>query len=309
MLGNGILETTTGATTGDLTVTGVTGRPRFSDEFTANATEALADPFYYSILTRDTIPILVEQGIGWLSSTGTLKRATIIATYSSGVPTYGGTAFSLTSGSTYDVICTPEMGSLLMGIPDIASLSGSNHLRAFAATHLHIPISSGATVKDRLVYTPVRFDSPRRMVSVRANNGGTAGTSGTRGFRIGLYSMLRNGLPGRLLQESGNITPSAFGAITYTFSAVRYAPGWYYVGLVHDFAGTLPTIYANTNLGSGGYHMTPLGLQGATGDKIQGCYEALTAGWTAMPANANATQTLIVPGGGVYAHYAVIGVE
>lgn len=310
MLGNGILETTTGATTGDLTLTGVTGRPRFSDFFTANATEASADIFYYSILTQDTIPVLVEQGIGWLSATGTLKRATILCTYSSGVPTFMGTAFSLTSGSTYNVICTPEAAAFDVGLHEIASLTGSGAIRAILSPHLTQQHGGGAMVKDRLIYVPVRVDTPRKIASIRANNGGTAGTGGTRGWRIGLYSCLKNGMPGRLIEQSGDIASSSFGAISYSLaSALRLLPGWYYVGLVHDYGTTAPTVYANANNNNVAVANTPLGANTTSGLGFTiGCYEALSSGWTTMPSTANSTQTTIASGGGVYAPAVALGV-
>lgn len=306
MLGNGILETTTGATTGDLTVSGVSGRPRFSDFFVANATEANADIFHYSILTQDTIPVLVEQGIGWLSATGTLKRATVLVTYSGGVPTYmPGTPFSLSSGSTYNVICSPEAAAL-SGAP-LHDTRGT--IRGIGVNHYRAPVSAGSIVKDRLVYIPIFLNSPRRVVSIRANNGATVGAGGTNGWRIGLYSCLKNGAPGRKLLESGNITSTSFGAITYSFSATRLMPGWYYGALVHDYSTTVPTVYANANGAAEAFGNTPAGLGGQAGEKIIGLYEALSSGWSSMPSVASGSPTGFISGNGIYCPYFCMGFE
>ena len=87
MLANAIIETTTTTGVGDLTTSAVTGRPRFTDKFTANATEASASHFYYAILTNDATPQFIESGIGYMSVAGTLKRAVVLSTYASGVYT------------------------------------------------------------------------------------------------------------------------------------------------------------------------------------------------------------------------------
>ena len=304
MLGNGILETTTGATTGDLTLTGVTNRPRFSDVFAANATEASADVFYYSILTQDTIPILVEQGIGWLSATGTLKRGSILATYSSGVPTYGGSAFSLTSGSTYNVICTPEAAAVLSGVHALASLTGGGTVRSIGPAHIGPTNSSAAAVKDRLYYVPIRVDTPVLVKSIRVNCGGAGGAGGTRGFRVGLYSCLRTGLPGRKLYESGDLVATAYAARTYDLNGstgVRLMPGWYFVALVHDYGTTAPTFYGASAVASNHYNNTPLGKSTTTGiEAAIACYEALSASWSRLPSTASGTQTAIASITGVF---------
>lgn len=308
MIGNGILETTTGATTGDLTLTGVTGRPRFSDFFVANATEAQADIFCYSILTQDTIPILVEQGIGWLSASGTLKRATVLVTYSGGVPTFMGSAATLNSGTTYNVICSPEAyltGGA--GIHGFSNASGGGV--GIAMEHQSGVGSTGTIAKDRLVYVPIRVATPRLATSITFLNGATAGVGGTRGWRIGLYSCLRNGNPGRKIEESGNITSTAYSGISYTFAAPRrLLPGWYYLAAVHDYATTAPTIYAHGNAANLGISDTPAGNSYPAG-RVMGVYEALTAGWTALPAVASTSLTAINPGGGVYAPAGTIGVQ
>lgn len=294
MLGNGILETTTGATTGDLTLTGVTNRPRFSDIFTANATEASADEFAYSILTQDSVPILVEQGIGWLSATGTLKRATILATYSSGVPTYGGTAFSLTSGSTYNVICTPEAGMLHLGVPAIASLTGGGAIRAIGPKHQGPTASSATVTKDRMYYIPLLVETPVFAKGIRMCSGGTAGATGTRGLRMGLYSCLRTGMPGRRLYQSGDLTVAAFTQRTFDFNGstgVRLMPGWYFIGFCVDFT-TTPTFYGTSATATNGHGNTPLGKSTTTGiEQVIACYEALSSGWTDLPATASGTLT------------------
>lgn len=293
MLFDGILETTTTTGTGDLTTSAVTGRPRFTDFFTANATEALADPFFYAITTQDSPPQLLEMGIGYCSAAGTLKRMQIIATYSGGAFAHFGTAATLPAG-TKNVICSAEAASLLPAAPDIAALpSGGGNRRAVGPSHIWAAASSGATTKDRLYYTPIYLDVARRVLSLRAYMGGTAGAGGTRGCRLALYSALRTGGPGRKLIESGDLVASSFAEISYVFSAQRLPPGWYYGAFCHDYATTSPTMYLSSGTIGQGCGQSPLGWNTGNGPlHNHGAYETLTSGWTSLPAQASAAASL-----------------
>lgn len=312
MLFNGILETTTTTGTGNLTTSAVTGRPRFTDVFTANATEASADLFYYSITTQDNPPQLLESGIGYMSATGTLVRAVPILTYSAGAfAHYPATAADLAAG-TKNIACSGEAASWDAGLHAVASIGGSQK-RCIGPTHLQGSTNSTSnSVKDRLVYVPVKVNTPRKINSIMMSSGGTAGASGTRGLHVGLYSCLKDGKPGRKLYESGDLSVAINSVITYTLaSPVRLPPGWYYAAFVHDFA-TAPSFYSSSaGTGIGGCAESPLGWETNAGiARTPACYEALTAGWSSMPAAAAGTLTPVYATSGTgQVPYVVLGVD
>jgi hypothetical protein len=297
MLFDGILETTTTTGTGDLTTSAVTGRPRFTDFFAANASESSADPFYYAVITQDSPPQFLEIGIGYCSAAGTLKRQQIIATYASGTLAHFGSAATLPAG-TKNVICTAEAASLAPAISDIAAFSGdANALRALGPENISGSIAYGLSTKDRLIYVPIRLSSARMVVSITAKIANTAGSSGTHGVRMGLYASLRTGGPGRKILESGDLPAPSQTTLTYSFSAVRLPPGWYYGAIIHDFTSA-PTLYCSSTQPATGN--SPLGWNiGAAPQQVTFCYEALTPGWSAMPAAASAAGALTdaVPSG------------
>lgn len=298
MLASAVLETTTGATTGDLTITGVTNRPRFSANFAANASEASADCFYYSILTQAAIPVLVEEGIGWLSDNNTLKRATIHNTFSGGVVTPGGTAFALTAGTTYNVICASQAASYVVGVHGVATLAGGFAIKAIGPSHMANTVGA-VQAKDDCVYVPIKIDSPVMAKGLRVMLGGTTGVGPVaRGFRIAFYASLKDGKPGRQLSTSGDLSAATnFTQRFFNFNGatgVRLLPGWYYAALAHDFATTAPSWYSSVTAASVGSCNTPLGKSGYTGlDTVYGCKEALGASWAALPSNASSTLTAI----------------
>lgn len=232
MLSNGILETTTTTGTGDLTTSAVTGRPRFTDKFTANATEASATHFYYAILTQDNPPQFIESGIGWMSATGTLKRGIILSTYASS--TYSdttATAATLAAG-TKNVICTGEVGSAAgLTIPGIDN--SNSYLRYAYSAHIGFQ-QYGATLvttANRLYQQPFLHLSTRPIDALWVRHSATAGN-----FRIGLFEYLPTGLPGRRLMGSTADKAGSAGTIVVdtTGGPIRPAPGWYMLCIVTD---------------------------------------------------------------------------
>lgn len=254
MLGNGIIETTTTTGTGDLTTSAVTGRPRFTDKFTANATEASASHFYYAILTSDATPQFVESGIGYMSATGTLKRAVVLSTYASGTYTdVSATAVSLAAG-TKNVICTGECGSA----HGLAMPGMDNSLSALRyAYSSHIPTTgNGSTLSmtaNRLYLQPFLHASARAIDGIffRAS-------SGTANVRMALFECNRDGTAGRKLMGSTadlNVASSGINVIT-AGGPVRPAPGWLYLGIVAD-AGLVINVADTSNMTT-----NPLGHDG-----------------------------------------------
>lgn len=271
MLGNGILETTTTTGTGDLTTSAVTGRPRFTDKFTANATEASAGHFYYAILTNDSTPQFIESGIGYMSATGTLKRAVILSTYASS--TYNdttATAATLAAG-TKNVICTGEAGALVGAMPGMTNANSA--LRYAYSAHAFSTGGSGAlAVTANLLYLQPFLHTSARPIDalfIRCSSGAAVGA------QIGLYECNRDGTAGRKIMGSTSDTAMSGGnvyAIT-TGGPVRLAPGWYYMGFV---GGSLSVnIQGTTNLGP-----NPMGHDGV---QYHVAYSTYANGSTTLP--------------------------
>jgi len=258
MLGNGILETTTTTGTGDLTTSAVTGRPRFTDKFTANATEASAGHFYYAILTQDNPPQLLETGIGWMSATGTLKRQVVLSTYASSTLTDTGsiTAATLPSG-TKNVICTAEAGSAAgIALPGIDnSLSAS---RIVYSDHIiGQQYGTGLVVTaNRLYLQPFLYNGSRPVDGIFFRNSATSGN-----VRVALFECNRDGTPGRkIMGSTGDQAVTAGVAYTVTTGGpVRIPPGWYYLAYVADAGVTI-------NVANSGWvsRSNPLGHDGVS---------------------------------------------
>ena len=310
MIFNGILETSTTTGTGDLTTSAVTGRPRFTDIFTANATEASADLFYYSITTQDNPPQILESGIGYMSAAGTLVRAVPILTYSGGAFShYPATAANLPAG-TKNIVCSGEAATWDQGLHAVASIGGWQK-RCLGPTHLQGSTNSGANNANRMVYVPIKVNTPRKINSISVMSGATAGAGGTRGLHLGLYSCLKDGKPGRKLYESGDLTVPVNTFVTHTLaSAVRLPPGWYYGAFVHDFA-TAPFITCSSaGTGINGCAESPLGWEASAFlARTAGCYETLSGGWSSMPAAASGTLTPLYASTNGYTPYIVLGVD
>lgn len=289
MLFNGIMETTGTAGAGPLTLSPVSGRVRFSDFFAASATESQADPFVYAVLSQDSPPQILEIGEGYCSAAGTLERAQIIMSYVAGsVANYPAAPPSLPSG-TKTVICTAESASYGTGIPNIPAIPGSFSRRSVGPTHFSGSAVAVSLAKDRLYFCPIYLESPRRVVGLRATMNNIVGVGGTRGLRIGLYSSLRSGAPGRLLMESGDLPSVAYAELYLSFPASRLAAGWYFGALAHDYATTAPNAYG----GTAAARQTPLGWSTGNGaNRLMGVYQALSAGWGALPTQAAAVASL-----------------
>lgn len=282
MLGNGILETTTTTGTGSLTTSAVTGRPRFTDKFAANATEASAGHFYYAILSQDSPPKLYETGIGYMSAVGTLVRAPLM-TYDAGtlVDTGTVTAATLPSG-TKNVICTGESGSAGgLAIPAIdSSLSAS---RIVYSDHI-ITQQYGGTltvIANRLYLQPYLFSGSRPVDAIFFRNSLSSGN-----VRVALFECNRDGTPGRKIMGS-TADQAVTAGIAYnvpTGGPARIPPGWYYIGYVADSGVTM-------NVSSAGWVLrsNPLGHDGVSKPYI---YSYLANGSTTIadPASASTTK-------------------
>lgn len=227
MLGYGVKETTATTGTGTLTLTAVSGFPRFSNAF------AVGDLVEYSLLNSSAQPI--ECGIGTVSASNTLARTYPLVTwdgttYSNKTPT----AISLTGTTT--VICTGTPGSENSFIQSFYSGASND-----AVNSEHMSTNNSATVTmaaNKLFVHPFQLSINRPMAGIMCRVTALAGTSGT----LGWYRCGTSGAPTDLLQ-SGTISTASTGLKSVTFSAY-YPPGWYYAAVVCDSGCTLASIGA-----------------------------------------------------------------
>lgn len=275
MLGNWIKTTTTTTGTGDLTLSSVTNFATFNDVF------GVGPLFYYAILD-DSTDAPIEIGIGHLSASTTLVRDKVLATMVSG--TYDDTApaaVTLAAG-TKRVICTPDAGALAVNPLNLSTAASSRVLAPF------MPSSAGTLVAtaNRLYYVPLLLATPREVDAIvfRISAGAASTTA-----KAGLYAAGVDGKPGARLAQSASIDTSAGGKMSGTFTSKRYPPGLYYLAVA---SGGAPTF---NSAGAAIIAQNPLLGADSTGVQfVGGLYEALSGGWTDLPANASGSLTEIV---------------
>jgi hypothetical protein len=265
---NGAYETTTTSGTGTVTLSAVTGRPRFSDA----GVGALVP---YAIKDGNNW----EWGIGKVSASNTLARTKVTATLVSG--TYDNTsptAITL-SGSAADVYLSPISGAHPVSLRRLATDSSRKGLYS---PHIATPPSGTLTLAaERLYLFPFRLDDDFTLTGAFIDMN-TAGAASTKA-RIGIYRMDENGQPAEVLAETGDIDTSVAAAVlSGTWTDINLPPDWYFIGLV--CSGT-PTVVAHPS--SSAVLQTPLGIDGAAGSclPIIGYFKTIGAGWSALPAS------------------------
>lgn len=270
---NGVYETTTTSGTGTVTLSAVTGRPRFSDA----GVGALVP---YAIKDGSNW----EWGMGTVGASNTLARSIVTATYVSGSYDNTSPAAITLSGSAADVYLANIAEVSATGLPIVASTYGR---KAVMSTHWNVHASGTlAVTADRLYLLPFRVDSAYDINGFYIDMN-TAGAASTKA-RIGLYRMKSDGQPGALIVETADVDTSVAAAVlSPSVTQTRIAPGWYYVGIVNS--GT-PTYQAYPSSAIG---ISPLGLENGAGSMlpIQAIYKSI-AGWSALPADPTGFTTL-----------------
>lgn len=275
MLANAIRQTTTstGAAGADLTLASVSGYPTFHAVFGTR-------PFYYGVLAdADGTP--VQWGIGHMSDSTTLVQDKILATYTGG--TYDDTTPSaVTLSGTSRVICVAEAHAL-MAAPLNVNTSATNR-----AITPYAPSSAGtlAITANRCYYIPVLINTPREIDAIFFRIG-TAGATGTQA-KVGLYSATKDGKPGDRIDQSAFVstgTSTGGTKATGTLTSRRYPPGLYFMAISGDGTPTLNTATASNA------HYPLLGIGSDNAAAVTCLYEALSGGWTDLPATASGTLT------------------
>lgn len=215
MLGNWIRQTTTTTGTGNLTLATVSGYAAFSDYF------ASSERFKYAILD-DSTGAPIEAGIGYLSG-GALVREVIESTMVSGVLDRSNPSAVTVGAGTKRVVCTSTSGTTVVPAP--GTWGGGTH-KGYGALHTAGSASSLTMVIDRAYAIPfaAAVDSEIDAVLFRQTTAGAAGKL----YKVGIFSMGADGLPGVNLAESATIAADgANGVKTGTFTRFRPPPRFF----------------------------------------------------------------------------------
>lgn len=257
MLANGVKETTTTTGTGAVTLSAVTGYPRFADSFSAN------DLVYYAIQSGNNW----EWGIGTIGAGNTLARTVVRATYNSGV--YSESSPSpITLAGVSSVFVARDAGC---GIPDMPAVASTLHASGHAVSVANTTL---AAVADRLYAVPFLLTHNRPIAQLCVS---ISTAAAAKKIRLGMYSIGANGLPDKLIAQTADIDASSTGLKSSSISAGRVKPGWYYMSLISD--GT-PTVRAKSEFAG-----NPLGNMGSAFSYMAvHRFAPITAGWSTLPA-------------------------
>lgn len=218
-LGNWVKQTTTTTGTGNLTLSSVSGYPTANDVFGVEVT------FPYTIWDSTGAPI--ECGTGHLSTSTTLVRDFVRATYSAGTYTSVNSAtgqVNLAAG-TYTIGCSIDDSSVY-----VEPARTFSRVHGTANYRIHSPrnilVRNATTVAwntaNRLYAFPIYISErgPFDAFVVRCST--AAGNSD-----IALYEVGPDGLPGNLVVSSAAV--SFAGNMNFaTFTSQAIQPGWYF---------------------------------------------------------------------------------
>ena len=258
MLANGVKETTATTGTGTVTLSAVTGYPRVADIVPTGA------PVDYAIRSGNNW----EWGVGKAAAGNTLERTTVTAKYESGTYTQNpGT--KLTLSGTSDVFATVHAGSV-----ERAPMA---HLRAKTSVVRQI-FSGDCSNNTKTTMTPAAgyvYLFPYKLdLTATISKIGMQPSSSVAGAtcRVALYECGPDGLPSRLLAESGLLACDTANTVYMTTlgASVDLQAGWYWAALnmgatscqVHALnVGSAPrSIFgvssSGINSGVGMYYMT-----------------------------------------------------
>ena len=256
MLGNFVKETSATTGTGTVTLSSVAGFSRLSDQFAVGRLVA------YAIEDGSDR----ETGLGTVGSGNTLERTVVLSKLVSGVYSeYPGSGLSL-SGSA-KVFLSPDRASLLSGFAGV--VTDTEHHSAHVVRSALPNRSQPDALSEYVFLTP--FLLLGRM-KVKALSAYCSEASAGAITRLGLYSAGKDGLPDRLIVQTGNIDSASTGAKVASVSSTVLAPGWYYTALVNRYGYPSYYAYATTQ----NKISTPLGGAWRYASK-----EAI--GWTELP--------------------------
>lgn len=264
MLANGVKETTTTTGTGTVTLSAVTGFPRFSSVLSVGQ---FVD---YAIQDGNNW----EWGVGKIGASNTLERTLVTATYSSG--TYSknpATPLSLSGSATVMCTITAETGGIGRGGGSLnrtpqTVLSGHMVKNAAGSSTTGYTLTGA----NRLHWFPFVWPSgiDRFATGVRLNVFTAAGTK----MRIAIVEPGNPMSASRIVAQTGDIATATTGIKTASFADPVALPlARYYLGVLCDGAPVLLAAQAGL--------MDPYILQDSGNFWPRGGSSTnVTAGWT-----------------------------
>jgi len=256
MLGNFIKETTATTGVGTVTLSAVTGFSRFSDQFSIGRLVA------YAIEDGSNR----ETGIGTLGASNTLARTVLLSKLEAGVYSES-PASGLTLSGSATVFLAPDRSALFAGFGGIATDAElySAHVVLSAAPNRSQSDSLGEVV----YFTPFLLLGRAKIKALSANCSAVGAGAISR---FGLYSVGKDGLPDRLLVQTGNVDAASTGVKVASVTPTILAPGWYYTCLANRVG--YPSYYA--------YATTQSKISTPMGGAWRYAYKVI-AGWTELP--------------------------
>lgn len=277
--------TTTTATSGNLTLSSVSGYP------TINDVVGQGQRFAYAILD-DSTGAPLEAGIGYLSASTTMVREKVTDTYSSGVYDNTSPAALTLAAGTKRVIVTALTRSVMSPLPYLGSGAG---YKAVSNGALIGAVGAGSyndqDTSGRLNVFPWIHEYGGEVDAFIIN---CTTAQAAKILRIGLYRVGSDGNPAGLIVESGSIDVSSTGVKTSTFTAQVLAPGHYWIACLSD--GTT-ALYTGTTGTAASVLRGPQSIGNTAGDMSVAGY-ALSVATSAMPSTCPAitwTPNLNVP--------------
>lgn len=217
MLGNWIKQNgaVAAAGTGPITVSSITGFPKFYDRFGLNR------PFQYVVLNADGTPVASE--IGYLSDAATLVRSKALEVASD--PSNGAPGLSSLSGS-YLIESGGDAGLISATMPAVYA-SGAGVVKRVACQ----PVVNLASLSTLTMVAGTQYFFPVYVdvfgaVSALMLDVSTAVAGST--VRAGLYTIGADGSPGNLIADTGDMSSATATGISASVGPLSLAPGWYW---------------------------------------------------------------------------------
>lgn len=266
---NFVEETTTSIAgtngNGAVTMTAVTGRPRFSTVFGTQATTV-------RYIIEDTTNGKTEVGIGSVASNVLTRTRPQITwdgtTYDDSTPspiqfgstpTTGNVRIRMAATAEFQGVVLPGVNTTIAGSADWRDYPITNN------THFNPEQSGDVVTVDRMYYSCYRLDVSGLLQGIQVPVTNAVASSG---LKMALYSCGVNGLPDRKIVTFNTLDTATTGMKTDTTTGtwspagpVWLTAGWYYIGWISNGAITIRGSGSNTFE----LHRTPLGRHSGYG--------------------------------------------
>lgn len=266
MLANDVQETTITDGSGDVTLDGSSDNGKtFTSQFANNVR------FLYRMDNRAGD---WESGIGYLSSSNTLVKESPL----------DGSAFPLPvtfPAGTSQVYVATSAKANQFSIKTNASGTDQQNGWNLSPHFNGISLADKNDINPNRVYLIPHVHQGGRVSDMSTRFAGSIGAA-TK-FRLGIYTMEQDGVPGSLLAQTGDMTPLSNTIVTASLlSSIHLNPGWYCFAYLDDGGARLRALNSS-NAG-----ISPFGIRGdGPGDIITFLSDPISSGWTVLPATVS----------------------